>query len=123
MTASPKGKIATSSETKTVPAKAGTVVSGGSDHEPGIRKQRAAQAALEFVRDGAVVGVGTGSTVNFFIEGLASHARPDRRGGIELGIEHAAAPGARLPVLDLNATGELAALCRRRRRGDAAASS
>jgi ribose 5-phosphate isomerase A len=36
-------------------------------------KQRAAQAAMQFVRDGAIIGVGTGSTVNFFIAELAKH--------------------------------------------------
>lgn len=35
-------------------------------------KQQAAQAALSYIEDGMVVGVGTGSTVNFFIEKLAS---------------------------------------------------
>lgn len=34
-------------------------------------KRRAARAALPYVTDGAIVGVGTGSTVGFFIEGLA----------------------------------------------------
>src|SRR6187402_2014979 len=70
-------------------------------------KQRAAQAALEFVRDGAVVGVGTGSTVNFFIEGLA--AIRDRIAGTvsssESSTQRLKAHG--FAVLDLNATGEL----------------
>ena len=34
-------------------------------------KQAAARAALAYVPEGAIVGVGTGSTVNFFIDGLA----------------------------------------------------
>ncbi|MCB1939635.1 MAG: ribose-5-phosphate isomerase RpiA [Rhodocyclaceae bacterium] len=34
-------------------------------------KRAAAEAALEFVGDGSIVGVGTGSTANFFIDGLA----------------------------------------------------
>ena len=33
-------------------------------------KRAAARAALDYVVDGAVIGVGTGSTVNFFIEAL-----------------------------------------------------
>lgn len=33
-------------------------------------KQAAARAALAYVEDGCVVGVGTGSTANFFIDGL-----------------------------------------------------
>lgn len=35
-------------------------------------KKAAASAALEYIRPGIVIGVGTGSTVNFFIEALAS---------------------------------------------------
>ena len=34
------------------------------------RKQNAAREALKYVEDNAVLGVGTGSTVNYFIEGL-----------------------------------------------------
>jgi ribose 5-phosphate isomerase A len=34
------------------------------------KKRFAAQAALDYVQDGAVIGVGTGSTVNLFIEAL-----------------------------------------------------
>jgi ribose 5-phosphate isomerase A len=34
-------------------------------------KRRAGRAALQFVEDGTIVGVGTGSTVAFFIEALA----------------------------------------------------
>ncbi len=72
-----------------------------------IRKQRAAEAALELVADGTVIGVGTGSTVNFFIEGLAS-----LRGRIAGAVSSSEASTQRLrahdiPVLDLNATGEL----------------
>jgi ribose 5-phosphate isomerase A len=72
-----------------------------------IRKQRAADAALDLVRDGMVIGVGTGSTVNFFIEGLAS-----LRGRIAGTVSSSEASTQRLkahgiPVLDLNATGEL----------------
>jgi ribose 5-phosphate isomerase A len=36
------------------------------------QKKGAAEAALKFVEDDMVVGVGTGSTVNFFIDALAS---------------------------------------------------
>ncbi|MBV9914145.1 MAG: ribose-5-phosphate isomerase RpiA [Sinobacteraceae bacterium] len=36
------------------------------------RKRRAAQAALSYLEGGAVLGVGTGSTVNLFIEELAA---------------------------------------------------
>jgi ribose 5-phosphate isomerase A len=42
--------------------------------EADAKKQRAARAALEQVTRDAIIGVGTGSTVNFFIEALASDA-------------------------------------------------
>jgi ribose 5-phosphate isomerase A len=72
-----------------------------------IRKQRAADAALDLVGDGSVIGVGTGSTVNYFIEGLAS-----LRGRIVGAVSSSEASAQRLkahdiPVLDLNATGEV----------------
>src|SRR3984885_11728257 len=38
--------------------------------EGDAKKRLAAQAALDYVIDGAVIGVGTGSTGNFFIEAL-----------------------------------------------------
>src|SRR5262252_3932378 len=67
---------------KTVPAAdAGTVVSGARRGSEGrtmtaadAKKQRAALAALELIAPDAIIGVGTGSTVNLFIDGLA--ARP-----------------------------------------------
>lgn len=34
------------------------------------KKQAVAKAAIEYVENGSIVGVGTGSTVNFFIEEL-----------------------------------------------------
>jgi len=71
-------------------------------------KQRAAEAALEYLDDGEVVGVGTGSTVNLFIDGLA--ARRQRIAGAvsssEASTRRLAAHG--IPVLDLNEAGELA---------------
>jgi ribose 5-phosphate isomerase A len=71
------------------------------------KKQQAAAAALGYVRDGAVIGVGTGSTVNFFIDGLATLR--DRIAGAvsssEASTRRLAAHG--IPVLDLNETGPL----------------
>jgi len=71
------------------------------------KKQRAAEAALEYVTAGTVIGVGTGSTVNFFIDGLAR--MPSRIAGA---VSSSAATSQRLqshgiPVVDLNQTGEL----------------
>ena len=70
-------------------------------------KKRAAEAALEYVEDHTVVGVGTGSTVNHFIEALA---RIKHR--IEGAVSSSEATTRRLkahqiPVLDLNAAGPL----------------
>jgi ribose 5-phosphate isomerase A len=77
------------------------------DMNQDTKKQRAATAALEYLGDGAVVGVGTGSTVNFFIDGLAA-----ARGRIAGAVSSSIASTRRLeahgiPVLDLNDAGEL----------------
>jgi ribose 5-phosphate isomerase A len=71
------------------------------------KKHRAAEAALAHVAAGTVIGVGTGSTVNFFIDGLARMA--SRIAGA---VSSSSASSRRLeahgiPVLDLNETGEL----------------
>ena len=70
-------------------------------------KQRAAEAALEYLEDGALVGVGTGSTVNFFIDGLAAvrHRISGAVSSSEASTRRLAAHG--IPVLDLNDAGEL----------------
>ena len=71
------------------------------------QKQRAAAAALEYLGDGAVVGVGTGSTVNFFIDALAAHRQriPGAVSSSEASTRRLAAHG--IPVLDLNEAGEI----------------
>lgn len=68
-------------------------------------KQAAARAALEFVEAGKVLGVGTGSTVNFLIEELAVR-RIAIAGAVSSSngsTERLAAAG--FPVLDLNEVG------------------
>src|SRR5687768_3246055 len=67
-------------------------------------KKSAADAALTYVRDDTVVGVGTGSTVNYFIEALAA-----RKARIECAVASSEASAARLralhiPVKELNDT-------------------
>ena len=67
-------------------------------------KTQAAEAALAYVKDDTVVGVGTGSTVNYFIEALAS-----RKARIEATVASSEASAARLralriPVKELNDT-------------------
>jgi len=71
------------------------------------QKQAAAEAALEFIELGDVVGVGTGSTTNYFIDALAQV-----KGKLEGAVASSEASATRLgamgiPVLDLNRTGDL----------------
>lgn len=69
------------------------------------KKQAVAEAALAYVEDNMIVGVGTGSTANFFIDGLATLAAR-----IDATVASSEASAERLrgygiPVLDLNAAG------------------
>ena len=71
------------------------------------QKRAAGEAAIEFVEDGMIVGVGTGSTVKYFIDALGKIGRridgavssSDRSSTLlrEIGI----------PVLDPNAVGQI----------------
>jgi ribose 5-phosphate isomerase A len=75
--------------------------------EGDAKKRLAAQAALDYVIDGAVIGVGTGSTVNFFIDALISY-----RDRVRAAVSSSNASSQRLiaggiPVLDLNDVDEL----------------
>lgn len=65
-------------------------------------KQRVAEAALEYVVEGSIIGVGTGSTANKFIDALA--ARKDRIRGTVASSRATAErlEGHGIPVLDLN---------------------
>lgn len=70
-------------------------------------KRLAGEKAIEFVEDGSIVGVGTGSTVAYFIDALARI-----RGRIEGAVSSSEQSTARLkqhgiPVIDLNAAGPL----------------
>jgi ribose 5-phosphate isomerase A len=67
-----------------------------------LNKQRAAHAALELLAAGQTLGVGTGSTVNCFIDALAQHP-----GRVTQAVSSSQASSARLRalgirVLDLN---------------------
>jgi len=70
-------------------------------------KRLAGEAAIRYVEDGAIVGVGTGSTVAYFIDALAD--LKDRIQGAVSSSEQSTAHLKRLgiPVLDLNPTGPL----------------
>src|SRR5262245_2666975 len=70
-------------------------------------KQAVARAALQYVEEASVIGVGTGSTANFFIDEL-SRVR-DRVSGAVASSERTAERlrGYRIPVYDLNDVAEL----------------
>jgi ribose 5-phosphate isomerase A len=75
--------------------------------ESDARKRLAAQAALDYLQDGAVIGVGTGSTVNLFIEALIPC-----RNRISAAVSSSNASTERLraggiTVLDLNEVADL----------------
>jgi len=74
---------------------------------PDEMKKLAAKAALDYIETGTMIGVGTGSTVNHFIDLLTSI-----KGKIEGAVSSSEATTARLkalgiPVYDLNGVGEL----------------
>ena len=71
------------------------------------QKRLAAQRAIGYVEEGSILGVGTGSTVAYFIDALGA-----KRGLIEAAVSSSEQSTARLkqhgiPVVDLNSTGEL----------------
>ena len=75
--------------------------------EGDAKKRLAAQAALDYVIDGAVIGVGTGTTVNFFIEALIPY-----RNRVRAAVSSSNASTERLlaggiAVLDLNEVDDL----------------
>lgn len=72
------------------------------------KKKQAAIAALDYVESGAIIGVGTGSTVNHFIDAVARQ----KKGAVEAAVSSSEASTERLkqhgiPVIDLNSTDEL----------------
>ena len=70
-------------------------------------KCAAAERALAFVEPGTVVGVGTGSTVRYFIEGLGRR-RHDVAGAVSSSEQSSALLRAQgIQVLDLNAAGDV----------------
>jgi ribose 5-phosphate isomerase A len=70
-------------------------------------KKAAAEAALKYVVPGEILGVGTGSTVNFFIDALAKlrHDIPGAASSSEASSARLKALG--IPVVDLNSAGTL----------------
>lgn len=72
-----------------------------------LLKQKAAQKAIEWVHPGMVVGVGTGSTVAFFIEELAK-IKNTIEGAVSSSEDSTAKlKAAGIPVYELNAVGDI----------------
>ena len=74
---------------------------------PDEMKRAAAEAALDYIEVGTVIGIGTGSTTNYFIDALARV-----KGKIDGAVASSTATAERLKkhhiaVLDLNDTGDL----------------
>ena len=70
-------------------------------------KQKAAQAALEYIQANNIVGVGTGSTVHHFIRALGT-IKQRIKGAVASSEEsHALLRQQGIPIVDLNTTDEL----------------
>ncbi|MGZ4997708.1 MAG: ribose-5-phosphate isomerase RpiA [Methylobacter sp.] len=70
-------------------------------------KQKVAQAAIQYVKDVSIIGVGTGSTVKHFIDYLAD-IKSDIEGAVSSSeVSTAQLKKVGIPVLDLNAVGTL----------------
>jgi ribose 5-phosphate isomerase A len=70
-------------------------------------KQAAARTALEFVDPSKVLGVGTGSTVNFLIDELVARGMKPAGAVSSSSGSSARLAAAGIPVLDLNEVGEI----------------
>ena len=75
--------------------------------ESDAKKRIAAQAALNYVQDGAVIGVGTGSTVNFFIEALIPCRNRVRAAVSSSNVSTDRLVAGGIAVLDLNEVGDI----------------
>ena len=70
-------------------------------------KIKAAQAAMAYIEDDMVIGVGTGSTVNFFIKELAAIKHKIDACVASSKATEALLRAAGIPVIDLNAVSDL----------------
>jgi ribose 5-phosphate isomerase A len=70
-------------------------------------KKAAAEAALEWLWDDMIVGVGTGSTVNFFIDALAAWKHRLRGAVSSSEVSSSRLRALGIEVLDLNTAGSL----------------
>ena len=75
--------------------------------ESDAQKRLAAQAALDYVQDGAVIGVGTGSTVNLFIDALFACGKRVRGAVSSSNASTQRLIAGGISVLDLNDVSDL----------------
>ena len=70
-------------------------------------KKMAAEAALDYIESGTIIGIGTGSTANHFIDALAGikHRIDGTVASSDASAERLAGHG--IPVLDLNSVNEI----------------
>ena len=71
------------------------------------KKQLAAEAALKYVDEDTIIGIGTGSTVNLFIDALAARKLRIRGAVSSSDSSTARLKSHNIEVFDLNATGDL----------------
>ena len=72
------------------------------------KKRNAAEAAIDYVRTDAIIGVGTGSTVNHFIDLLAEKMGAQIRAAVSSSeVSSARLQGHGIKVVDLNEAGRL----------------
>jgi ribose 5-phosphate isomerase A len=72
-----------------------------------LLKSKVAEAALDYIKTGSTLGIGSGSTINYFITALAN-IKHKIEGVVAASIEtEKRLKQLNIPVLDLNNTGEL----------------
>jgi ribose 5-phosphate isomerase A len=70
-------------------------------------KQRAALAALKYIEEDTIIGVGTGSTVNFFIDALAAQKLRIRGAVSSSNASTERLRGHGIEIFELNAVGDI----------------
>lgn len=73
-----------------------------------LKKERVAAAALDYIEDDQIVGIGTGSTVNFFIQKLAEMRHRIRGAVASSTASEKLLNSYQIPVVDLNTVDGLA---------------